>query len=344
MVFGPSGVGKSSLVQAGLLPRLYAAEEHAVAVVQLGLDPWQLLGAGLLRAQQFGNRQRPGELAYAIDQDAVDREVDRLRSHGFGPVARSLRNQGRQLIVVVDQFEQLLSDGALLESDLLDLLLPAPEATDSSVRLVHTLRADFLPALLLVPRAADRLDQRLYPVSPLTADQTRAAVLGPAAAVEVNFEDGLVEQLVRDAAAGSLPLLQFTLTRLWTTQRHRTLTYAGYHEMGGVAGALDRFAEQQLAVLPEAVAKVIDRVLLRLVRTARSDPELATRERVFKSSVSPDEWTVLQHLADARLVVTDEHKYGGAYAELAHEALIASWRRLNDLVRDNADFLGWHPP
>ena len=67
--------------------------------------------------------------------------------------------------------------------------------------------------------------------------------------------------------AGSLPLLEFTLTKLWGTQRHRTLTFAGYHQMGGVRGALDRFAEEKAVELTETAAEVLDQVLLRLVRT-----------------------------------------------------------------------------
>jgi diguanylate cyclase (GGDEF)-like protein len=340
VVVGSSGVGKSSLVQAGLLPRLHDSE-WTISIVRPGRDPWYQLAVELLRAQRHGRSKPPKGRPFDVGRDDVEREVDRLHLTGLRPMARFLRGHGRRLLVVIDQFEEIFTDGADPDQDILDLLLPMAAKADESVRLVHTLRSDFLPALIDVPGVAGRLDERLYPVSPLTSDQIRAAVSKPAMAVGVRFEEGLDEEIAREAIRGSLPLLEFTLTHLWTTQRRKTLTYAGYHKMGGVTGALDRFANERLAALPADVADTVNPVLLRLVRTAPRDPDLVTRERVFKSATRSDEWAVLQHLADARLVVTGEDKTGGAYGELAHEALITSWRLLQALVRDNAGFLGW---
>lgn len=333
VVVGPSGVGKSSLAQAGLIAHLEPRGWTPV-LVRPGRDPWLRLAAGLLAATTPG---APADLG----RDAVEAEAGRLRGDGFGPAARFLRSLDRRLLVVVDQFEELFPDGAAPEAELLDLLLPHPHTTDDTVRLVHTLRADFLSRLLAAPAAAARLDQRLYPLSPLTTEQTRAAVEQPARRVGVGFEPGLVDQIVRDATNGSLPLLQFTLTQLWPTQRHTILTHTGYVGMGGVPGALDTFADRQLATLPATEAHVVDRVLLWLVRTPPGETELATRQRVYQARVSPREWAVLRHLADARLVITDDDPHTGAHAELAHEVLITAWQRLHRLVRANAEFLGW---
>jgi hypothetical protein len=157
----------------------------------------------------------------------------------------------------------------------------------------------------------------------------------------VHFEAGLVDIIVSDAGAGSLPLLEFTLTRLWDTQRHKELNFAGYHGMGGVQGTLDRFAEEQVAALRDSSSDVVDRVLLRLVRIPAGDFKRATRQRVYQTGVSDAEWEAVRHLADARLAIVDNDPVDGAYAELAHEALIAAWQRLRRQVQDNADFLSW---
>ena len=133
----------------------------------------------------------------------------------------------------------------------------------------------------------------------------RQAVLCPASARDVSFEPGLAEQILRDAAGGSLPLLEFTLTKLWGTQRHRTLTFVGYHQMGGVQGALDRFADEKAVELTETAAEVLDQVLLKLVRTTGGGSDLITRQRVLQPEVSVAEWDVLRRLADARLVMLD---------------------------------------
>jgi WD40 repeat protein len=222
------------------------------------------------------------------------------------------------------------------------VLLPAPEAADPTVRLVLTLRADFLPVLQSIPGFHTRLNGRLYLLSPMTAEQLRLAVECPARAREVSFQPPLVDQILRDAESGALSLLEFTLTKLWETQRHRTLTFAGYQEMGGVSGALDRFAGERAALLAQTPAEVLDRVLLRLVRTPGGGSDLATRQRVLQAEVPAAEWDVLRRLADARLVNTDTDATGDQpYAELAHDILITAWRRLRDLVADNAEFLNW---
>ena len=334
VVVGPSGVGKSSLVQAGLIPNLQQRHRWSTVLIRPGQDPWQRLAAGLLRAQH--GQQWP------LTLEDYQRVIGQLREEGFGPVARFLRSEGRPLLVVVDQFEELLADDQRPDRHLLDLLLPPDGETEDAVRLVMILRADFLRALQSIPGSHTRLNDRLYLMSPLTSAQMREAVQRPAQARGVAFEPRLADQIVSDAAEGSLPLLEFTLTKLWDTQRHKTLTHAGYHTMGGVRGALDRFAEDRAAQLRGTAAEVLDRILLRLVRTPIGGADLATRQRVLQSQASPAEWQVLRRLADARLVVLGTGPADGEpYAELVHETLITSWQRLRDLVAENAEFLGW---
>ena len=333
VVAGPSGAGKSSLVQAGLLPALQREQRWSVALARPGADPWPRLAAALLQARHGQHM--------TVTLEESQREVARLRREGLGPLARFLRNQDRPLLVVIDQFEELLASDPP-DQDLLDLLLPAPEAADGAARIVLALRSDFLPSLQSIPGFHTRLNERLYLLSPLTTDQMRLAVTRPARAREVSFEPLLVDQILDDAAGGSLPLLEFTLTRLWETQRHKTLTFTGYRQMGGVQGALDQFAGESAARLPRTAAEALDRVLLKLVRTHGPAPGLTTRQRVFQEDVPAAEWDVLRSLADARLVIMDTDPAGHQpHAELAHDSLITSWGRLRDLVADNADFLTW---
>ena len=334
VMVGPSGVGKSSLVQAGLIPALEKQQRWSVALIRPGRDPWQRLAAGVLRAQHGPD--------VAVRLEESRREVDRLRAEGLGPVARFLRSEDRPLLVVVDQFEELLVSGLDPDPGLLDLLLPPAEAAEDAMRLVVTLRADFQGALQAIPGFHTRLNDRLYLLSPLTAEQMREAVERPAVARKVAFEPLLVDKIVSDAAGGALPLLEFTLTKLWETQRRKTLTFAGYYKMGGVSGALDRFAQEKATSLADTATDVLDRALLRLVRTPFGGATLATRERVLQSEIPAAEWEALQRLAEARLVIVStgvaDHE---PYAELAHESLITAWRRLRNLVAENAEFLDW---
>ena len=333
VVVGPSGVGKSSLVQAGLIPAL--GQGWSVTVIRRpGQDPWQRLATGLLHAQR-------GQEAVVTAEES-GREVARLRAEGLGPSARFLRSQDRPLLLVIDQSEELLVGGTDLDPELLDLLLPPPGKAEEAARLVLTLRADFQHVLQSIPGFHTRLNERLYLLSPLTGQQMREAVEHPAETRGVKFEPRLANQILSDAADGALPVLEFMLTRLWNTQRHKTLTFRGYHSIGSVRGALDRFAEGQAAKLGDTAAEILDRVLLRLVRIPVGSPGMATRQRVFRSQVSGDNWQILQRLADARLVIQNNSPDDGEpYAELAHETLIVAWRRLLELVTENAEFLSW---
>jgi hypothetical protein len=195
VVVGPSGAGKSSLVQAGLIPALEREQRWSVAFVRLGQDPWLRLAAGLLVAQH-------GREA-VVAREETERAVARLRAEGFGPLARFLRSQNRPLLMVVDQFEDVLATGERPDQDLLDLLLAPPDAADAAVRLVLILRADFLPVLQSIPGFHTRLNERMYLLSPLTAGQVRQAVTCPASARDVGFEPGLADQILSDAAGGS---------------------------------------------------------------------------------------------------------------------------------------------
>ena len=277
-----------------------------------------------------------------ITRERCQHEVDRLQRQGLGPVARFLRSQDRRLLLVIDQFEEVLAGGIRADQSLLDLLLPPVGAAEDAARVVLTLRTDFLQVLQSIPGSHPRLNDRLYLLSPLTGEELRAAVEKPAMARGVGFEPGLIDVILDEAAGTTLPVLQFALTRLWETQRGKALTFAGYYDVGGVRGALDRFAQDRASRLGEASAEMVDRVLLRLVRIPVGNPELATRHRVMESQVPAVEWQVLQRLAGAWLVTLGTDPAAGeSYAELAHEALITTWQRLAGLVSQNTEFLSW---
>jgi hypothetical protein len=336
IVVGPTGVGKSSLVQAGLVPELQR-QGWSVALVLAGQDPWPRLAAGLLRA---ANGPR---MVMTFEQSQG--EIKRLRSEGFAPMAQFLRSEKRPLAVVVDQFEELLPNKDAADRNLLDLLIPSSDSADEAVRLVLTLQSDRQPALESIPGFSGRLNERrLYRLPQVSTAQMRKAVEGPARERGVSFEEGLVDKILRDAGEGSLPLLEFTLMKLWETQQHKTLTFAGYNMMGGVRGALDRFAQDAAAELSDTATDLLDRVLLRLVRKRfeGADIEMVTCERIFRSEVADDEWEVIRRLDRVRLVNLDISSTDPEpHAKLAHESLITSWHRLRELVAGNDEFLDW---
>jgi len=339
-VLGPSGSGKSSLVFAGLLPKVRAEADWAVTSLRPGREPFR-------------------ELAYALLPllEAEMSETDRLREvpklsealrRGEIPLAdvlrRVLERTGRtRLLVVLDQFEELFTLSEESEhSAFLDLWLKALEAPNPPWRVLLTLRADFLAqALLHRPFAAALNQGEKMLLAPMSRENLRAAILEPARRADVTFEDGLVERILEDVgeAAGQLPLLEFALTQLWERQESHRLTHAAYEAIGGVEGALMRYAEGVYQQFPEAEREEARRVFIQLVTPGEGTQD--TRRRALRPELGEARWGMARRLADARLLVTGQDAAGQEYAEVAHEALIQGWATLREWMRLDRRFRLW---
>jgi hypothetical protein len=339
VVAGAAGVGKTSLLLAGLAPALAAEREDAwsTAVVAPGATPIADLA---------------GALAGVVDAEvAADAEA----------VLAAVRawhrdHPARGLLVVVDPLEELFTAGlAAPERDAFARLLWSL-ACDPALRVVvvAALRIDFVGRcgeVVLDERRDLRLDQVVYDadhrvlLAQLGAPQLRAAILGPARAVGVEVDPGLAERLVADVAGqpGALSLLQHALHQLWARREGRRLGLAAYDALGGVAGALERHAEQVLAGLGPAQLRQARRLLVRLA-SVRDDPAGESHRRVLLAQLGPgpgeDEAfaEALARLGAARLVVLGERtgpRGKQATAELVHDALLHRWQRLREWVRED---------
>jgi hypothetical protein len=300
VVVGPSGVGKSSLVTAGLLPGMLDSGKWAGATFRPGETPFFALAKALYDLEG----PAPG-----LSTDAVDRRGAQIREEGLAGLAGKLSVLiGRRILLHADQFEEMLTTCPPGErAEFLDRVLPAANVDDVPYRLVCTLRADFLRPLLDHADVGPRLQDRMLPLSPMGVVTLERAVSEPARARGVSYEDGLAKQIAVDAAegGGGLPLLEFALTELWARQRRRRLTFSDYHALGGVAGALDRYAEGVFDELAQrGLGDRVRRVMLALVRS-REGAAQATRRVVGRDRVARD-WDVVEELARRRLLMIDD--------------------------------------
>jgi len=313
---GPSGAGKSSLVRAGLVPELKRRE------------PWQVVTA------------RPGRHPHEALAEAVKALTGRTPSEEPGALGELLRGfareRGCRVLLFVDQFEELytLLDDAGVRRDYLARLLGAADDPMSPVRVVVSLRSDFLDRV--DGPFLDALMPGIQVVSAADRDALRAALVEPARYAGYRFEsDELVEAMVSELATtpGALPLLQFAATQLWEGRDRaaRLLTRAAHDRIGGVAGALATHADAVIAAMAPAQHEVARRVLQRLVTPQR------TRDVVELSELEAAERTVIDHLVAARLCTI-----GATTVELVHESLIERWPTLRtwlDHSQEDAAFL-----
>jgi len=277
---GPSGSGKSSVVKAGLIPALRFG---AVS----GSDKW------------FITEMVPGthpleELEMALWPVAVDAPpslVEPMQRDVRG-MLRTIRRilpevsdeQGPQLLLVIDQFEELftLVDDEARRNFFLDSLLAAISAPRSPLRVVITLRADFYDRPLQLQALGGLLKESMEVVLPMTPEELTWAVREPARRMGVGLEEGLAEVIVADVAdqPGSLPLMQYALTELFEHRQGNQMTRKAYQEIGGVMGALGRRAEELYGSLNDGEREATRQLFLRLVTLGEGVED--TRRRVLR--------------------------------------------------------------
>ncbi|MGW1061476.1 nSTAND1 domain-containing NTPase [Micromonospora rubida] len=345
---GPSGVGKTSLLHAGVLARLRHTPRLAVAVLRPS-DAATGLHALALALDRLTDPD-PVDGAAAPVRTPADR-VDRVATlaarladaGGTDVLATVLAATGAdRLVLVVDQFEEVLAQPEAARRALTDAL-GAALRPGARVSVLLALRDTFLGACLRDPTMTE-LTARWLPatVAELTPSQLREVVTGPLASTgTVTAEAGLVGRIVDDVrdAPNALPLVQFTLTELWQRRHAGLLTHRAYDELGGVRGALAGYAERVWGNLDPAARASAERLLAQLTRPL-PESGLSVRRTAALADLDDAQLAVAQRLATTRLLAL---RTAGATpgVELAHESLVTGWERLRALTDRQRDFRTW---
>jgi WD40 repeat protein/serine/threonine protein kinase len=327
LVAGDSGVGKSSLCRAGVLPRiadgeLDPARSWTAITLAPGLRPIEALASPL--APYLGVSHP--ELTAGLVADPGHLR-GRLLAQGSGRGCAILIDQLEELVTLSDKAEARAVAAAIGE---LTVRLPG-------VALLATVRGDFLTRLAALPGIAEHITRAFHLVRPLSPEGVTEAIAGPARATGFAFESSaLLTELAASVsiADGGLPLLQFALAELWEARdpATRQITGSALARLGGVAGALARHADAVIASLPQADRDSARRVLLALITSENTRARRGDRELIERA---PRALGVLDALVRGRLVVARDTESGPVY-EIAHEALIESWDTLRAWIDEDA--------
>ena len=341
VIIGSSGSGKSSVVMAGLLPRLQQGGLPG-SEAWIYLDPI-VPGSHPLESLALALAERlPDRSLLSIRQDL---EEDSARGLHL-PATTLKHSQGTKVLLCVDQFEELFTQTSAQEEreQFLELLVTALGEPRGPVIVILTLRADFYDHVLNSFVLGPLVEQYQCAVLPMNVQELRMVIEQPArlADVQLTFEGDLVGDLLFEmqGQAEALPLLEFTLDQLFGRRREHQLTLEAYEEIGGVKGALVRQAESIYASLPSEEHRRLARTLfLRLIEPGTTEQD-TTRRRAARSELElfdPKETALLEEVSEAFIrarLLTSTSMAGTPVLEVSHEALIREWPRLANWLHE----------
>jgi WD40 repeat protein/ABC-type nitrate/sulfonate/bicarbonate transport system ATPase subunit len=320
LIVGPSGCGKSSLVRAGLLPAMAVEPD------------WQMLPPMTPGADPVGTLAR--ELAHAAKELELRWSLSFVRDRldhddGLALLTDDLlleaRGRARRVLLIVDQFEELLTVSSVgARAQFAHLLRPAMAG---SVQVVGTLRPEFLGDLLGSPELVD-LPTRTFPLRPLRREALATVIEGPAKVADIDVDPELVARLVADTHTGeALPLLAFTLSQLAEdVGRGGKLSVARYDQLGGVQGALitqaDAALADALAVNHRTPNQVVAGLLQLVSVNERGQP---VRWPIDRNELPTSVRGELDAFTARRLLTADVQDNGTVVLGVTHEAFLTAW-------------------
>ena len=335
---GASGSGKSSLLKAGLLPRLNFEPDRwlKLKIVRPAGDPFRQLSIALSAVLANRSQSIIGEIIRTNPKKAADwiiRELKKVDRPAIGVP-----------ILCIDQAEEIFTElDAKVSRHFLDLLLALASEPKGPI-VVCVIRSEFV-SRLQETKGYEKLKTVWLP--DLSADRIRDVIIGPAKVGDIEVEEGLVARAIEDVGSpGSLPLLAYALRKLYDQfGKNGVLTESNYLALSGGTKKSPIEAAMQLAADDAVKAGTLDATELSTLKSMFM-PALVrvdgtgtfVRRTAKRSEIPPNAYDFIDNLVDARLVRTFS-VHGTDYIEVAHEALFRNWDLLARWLAEDRELL-----
>jgi hypothetical protein len=335
-VVGASGVGKTSVVCAGLIPALRrgaipGAQRWKYIILRPGYDPVRNLLESVARVSGI-----------ALTSDEVKPAPSDLLSR------LKMITAGERYLLVIDQFEELIINphDSSEQRVFIETLAHIAANPSMGIAIVLAVRSEYIDKFLDLRPLAELIEHNLMFVGSLSESEMRAVIEEPARKAGLALEPGLTELIMKDMAQapGALPLLQYAMARLWDGRRSGYLTVDAYQHIGGALGAIARNADEFLQQLPDEDVEAAFSILLRLVSVTPEGTVFRRPARISElipAGRSSEETTrrILERLVDARIVVGSSSEGRDSVYDLAHEAITRQWPRLRQRIEEETQWL-----
>lgn len=326
LITGDSGIGKTSLCQAGILPLLQdgglgTSRSFVLAALTPGRHPITALSGALSTAMGFSE----SELSALMMNTPL--ELGKYLQQHLEPTTG--------MVLFVDQLEELVTQSNRPEAVAFSEALGTLLAKQPSIRLLLALRSSFTDRIATLPGLGTTVGQAPYDLRPLQPQSLEEVIVGPAHSRGASFDSQeLLTQLCSFAkqSAGGLPLLQLLLSEMWEARKSNCISSSALFDAGGVEGILSRHADRVVSSLPPAQRAIARSLLVRLLddnELARGSGQLRTQARTEAEllQVSVGAGAALDSLVKGRLLLARATAEGATY-ELAHPSLLTYWDTL----------------
>jgi WD40 repeat protein len=343
-ITGPSGSGKSSLVRAGLIHSLKIkgalknSKAWSYEIMKPGREPLKELSL-------MFSRWKTPELSDYFDAHVSETDI----LHRCAESVLSGRKD-QLFVLFVDQFEEIFSP-AVPEAErrsFMNMLAYAGTVENGRVIILFAMRSDFLSNCAVYPAINELLSQQFRQIGAMQPEELVSAIALPTKEVGLPIEDELVFHIIQDMKGepGALPLMQFALQELFEARQAKggniALTLEDYLERGGIQKILARHADETFNKLSndqQELARSIFSGLIEIGKGRQDTRRTALFDELIPANTKADDVeVVVQKLADARLIITDEQA-GKDTVTISHERLITAWPWLEKLINENRDVI-----